>query len=70
MERWAGEGGDVEEGLREEEKGERENDDSDDLEIIISDNDNEDNEDEDNKDEDKEMANLIIDDIEEDEEID
>ena len=46
MERWAGEEGDVEEGLGEGEKGEGGNDDSDDLEIIISDDDDEDNEDE------------------------
>ena len=60
MERWAGEEGDVEEGLGEGEKGEGGNDDSDDLEIIISDDD----------DKDKEMADFIVDDIEKDEEID
>jgi phosphopantothenoylcysteine synthetase/decarboxylase len=65
MERWAGEEGDVEEGLGEGEKGEGGNDDSDDLEIIISDDD-----DEDNEDEDEEMADFIVDDVEEDEEID
>src|SRR5580692_8880223 len=60
MERWAGEEGDVEEGLGEGEKGEGGNDDSDDLEIIISEDD----------DEDDEMADFIVDDIEEDEETD
>ena len=65
MERWAGEEGDVEEGLGEGEKGEGGNDDSDDLEIIISDDD-----DEDNEDEDEEIADFIVHDVEEDEEID
>ena len=65
MERWAGEEGDVEEGLGEGEKGEGGDDDSDDLEIIISDDD-----DEDDEDEDEEMADFIVDDIEEDEETD
>jgi phosphopantothenoylcysteine synthetase/decarboxylase len=65
MERWAGEEGDVEEGLGEGEKGEGGNDNSDDLEIIISDDD-----DEDDEDEDEEMADFIVDDVEEDEEID
>src|SRR5580692_1173698 len=60
-----GEEGDVEEGLGEGEKGEGGDDDSDDLEIIISDDDNEDDEDED-----EEMADFIVDDVEEDEEID
>src|SRR5580692_10150687 len=59
MERWAGE-----EGLGEGEKGEGGNDDSDNLEIIISDDD-----DEDDEDEDEEMADFIVDDVEEDEEI-
>ena len=58
MERWAGEEGDVEEGLREGEKGEGGDDDSDDLEIIISDDD-----DEDDEDEDEEMADFIVDDV-------
>jgi hypothetical protein len=62
MERWAGEEGDVEEGLGEGEEGE--NDDSDNLEIVISEDD-----DKDNKDDDDEMADFIVDDAEEDEEI-
>src|SRR5580692_8820609 len=60
-----GEGGEGGEGLGEGEKGEGGDDDSDDLEIIISDDD-----DEDNEDEDEEMADFIVDDVEEDEEID
>ena len=65
MEWWAGEEGDVEEGLEEGEKGEGGDNDSDNLEIIISDDD-----DEDDEDEDKEMADFIIDDVEEGEETD
>ena len=65
LERWAGEEGDVEEGLGEGEKGEGRNDDSDDLEIVISDDD-----DEDDEDEDEEIDNFIVEDVEEDEEID
>ena len=65
MERWAGEEGDVEKGLGEGEKGEGGDDNSDDLEIIISDDD-----DEDDEDEDEEMADFIVDDVEEDGETD
>ena len=62
MERWEGEEGDVEEGLGE--GGEGEDHDSDNLEIVISEDDDEGDEDDDD-----EMADFIVDDAEEDEEI-
>ena len=64
MERWAGEDADGEEGLREWGEGEGEDDDSDNLEIVVSEDDDEDDEDEDDK-----MADFIVDDVTEDEEL-
>ena len=64
MERWAGEDADVEEGLGEWGEGEGEDDDSDNLEIVVSEDDDEDDEDEDD-----EMADFIVDNIAEDEEL-
>ena len=64
MEWWAGEDADMEESLGEWGEGEGENDDSDNLEIVVSEDDDEDDGDENDK-----MADFIIDDIAEDEEL-
>ena len=64
IERWAGEDADIEEGLGEQGEGEGEDDNSDNLEIVVSEDDDEDDEDEDDK-----MADFIVDDVTEDEEL-
>ena len=62
LEHWEGEEGDVEEGLGEEGEGEGGDDYSDNLEIVISDDEGEDDDDDEND----EMADFIVDDEDED----